>query len=494
MKKLILLLLLISLWWANIYALNDMPLLAQLQGEHNNSGYGYSLVSLDFNHDGYDDLVVLATFYGYQYQQTPSRGKVYIYYGGPSFSSATQPAMTLEGDFPEGEQRKIGLIVNIGDVNGDDFDDLMIGDEKPNISGSARYLYYFGQNNDLTVPDRIDVGEAGEVLYTRYNLGDIDDDGFDDVGIRYRQESIYGFDIQWGGSFERQLVYMGSEILSYASFINGIGDINGDGYHDFTIGYVSAETDPPNCIIKLYYGNIDRVVANPVLLIQTTDSITRLCKPIGDINGDGYNDFFAYANTDGMMIWYGSTDINPISPDIVLNPVYFGNDSVRGIEVGDINGDGFSDVVGASYPQQRFAVWLGGSNMNGQADWQKTSTYENYGYDLAMGDYNGDGFCDIAVSAPMEEGTWPLHDYRGYVFIYAGYSGMVANDDPLVPQLSQQLQMTLSPNPVRNINEININIISSAVDKGEPVRIEVFNLKGQSVYQSEETSISFTEI
>ncbi|MDZ4121829.1 MAG: VCBS repeat-containing protein, partial [Candidatus Cloacimonadaceae bacterium] len=111
-----------------LHAQNAMPLLAELQGEHNASGYGYSLVTLDFNHDGYDDLVVLSSFYGYHYQETPSRGKVYLYYGGPGFSSASMPAMTLEGDYPEGYMRKLMMIVNVGDVNGDGFDDLMICD------------------------------------------------------------------------------------------------------------------------------------------------------------------------------------------------------------------------------------------------------------------------------------------------------------------------------------------------------------------------------
>lgn len=43
---------------SRVYALNEMPLIAQLQGEHNGSHYGESLVSLDFDHDGIDDLVV----------------------------------------------------------------------------------------------------------------------------------------------------------------------------------------------------------------------------------------------------------------------------------------------------------------------------------------------------------------------------------------------------------------------------------------------------
>ncbi|MCK9310282.1 MAG: FG-GAP-like repeat-containing protein [Candidatus Cloacimonetes bacterium] len=476
-----------------LHAVNNMPLLAQMQGEHNNSGYGYSLVSLDFNHDGYDDLVVLATFYGYQYQQTPSRGKVYIYYGGPSFGTATQPAMTLEGDYSEGLGRLITRIYDLGDVNGDGFDDLMITDVNPNLTSSARSKYFFGGTSDLSTPAMVITPLQEETLGSFFELGDVDGDGYEDLGINYILLNEKRFDIQWGGTFERQLIFSGIEVMPNVRSIAGIGDINGDGYNDFTIGYVSSETEPYNSIINLYYGNPDRVFANPIVLIQTTESITRLCKPLGDINGDGYNDFFAYANPYGMRVWFGTTNLSTVSPDIVLNPVYFGNDSVRGIESGDVNGDGFSDVVGASYSNQRFAVWLGSSTMNGQADWIKFNQYENFGYDLAMGDYNGDGFCDIAVSAPMEEGSWPLHDYRGYVFIYAGYSGMVANNDPLAPQLSQQLQMMISPNPVRNTAEISIDLISTAVDKGKPVRIEVFNLKGQSVYQSEDNSTPFAE-
>ena len=76
-----------------IHALNDMPLLAQLQGEHNMSSFGFMIKSLDFNHDGFDDLVVYSASYGYQYQQSPSRGKVYIYYGGPGLAPNQNPTL-----------------------------------------------------------------------------------------------------------------------------------------------------------------------------------------------------------------------------------------------------------------------------------------------------------------------------------------------------------------------------------------------------------------
>lgn len=494
LKKHYVILILLFFTQGMTYALNDMPLLAQLQGEHNMSAFGFSIVNLDFNHDGFDDLIVLSAGYGYQYQQTPARGKVYIYYGGPGFSSASEPSITLEGDYPVGMQRTIDWIVNVGDINGDSFDDLMIEDAIPNVSSSTRYMFFFGGTIDLLTPNLINIDDINETIYAHYKLGDIDGDGFDDIGIKYRLNSIYCFDIQWGGSFNRQIVYSDSDILSYASFIGGIGDINDDGYKDFTIGYVGDVSVPPSNIIELYHGSHERVFTNTMVLINTQTSITRRCKALGDINDDGYDDFFAFANTEGLMLWYGNDFLDPTHPDIALNPVYYGSDSVRGIDAGDVNGDGFSDIVGASYPQQRFAVWLGSPSMNGQADWQKTSTLDNYCYDLAMGDYNGDGYCDVAVSAPFEEGIWPNHDFRGYVQIYEGNPGMVVDDDPIAPNLSNHGQMKISPNPIRNANEISIALTSTIIGNGNPVVIEVFNLKGQIVYRSEFIRMSSAEL
>ena len=484
-SKSLLLILLLAFLAINVHAINDMQVLAQLTGEHNGSCFGWTIITLDYNHDGYDDLVVLAAGYGYQYQQTPSRGKVYIYYGGPNFSSTTEPAITLEGDYPEGMQRKIGWIINIGDVDGDGFDDLMLTDLMPDVSNSSRLLFFFGQTDDLSTPDMVVIPLPNEDYYRFDRLGDVDGDGFEDLGISYSQNYIKKFDILWGGSFERQEVLTGVGSISYVSSIIGIGDIDNDGFDDFSIGYLTQEQDSYFSTISIYHGNSQRVFTDSTLLTHTSNSITRLCKPLGDLNGDGYDDFFGYADYSGMNIWYGASTSLSENPNVVLNPVYCGDSFVFGIESGDLNGDGYNDVVGASYGQRRFAVWLGNTSMNGHADWQKTNSLENYGYDLAVGDFNGDGYDDIAVSAPFEEGIWPYHDYRGYVFIYAGNAGMVANDDPQTPALAEQLSIRISPNPVRSSDNIKIEIKTDQPCKGQPVSIQIFNMRGQMIYQSD---------
>ncbi|HPI25555.1 MAG TPA: FG-GAP-like repeat-containing protein [Candidatus Cloacimonadota bacterium] len=482
-------LMIILLWviTSPLIALNDMPQLAELQGEHNMSYYGFDIVSIDFNHDDYDDLVVLSYAYGYQYEQSPSRGKVYIYYGGPGFSSASEPAMTLEGDYPEGMRRHISSIWNVGDVSGDGYEDLVIGDSIPHVSESSRYMYFFGGTDDLLTPNRIECPQAEEEFVTTYKLGDVDGDGFGDVGICYSINYHLYFDIMWGGSFIRQSILdPGFSHPSSEGSIIGIGDINNDGYNDFSIGYL----EPPQgydrySTVRVYYGNDSRVYSDYTLLIHTaSNNTTWTCKPLGDVNNDGFDDFLGYIDNSGMKVWFGSNSILPVSPSVSLNPILYGSRRVRGINHGDFNGDGFSDVVGASYNWQQFAIWLGSTSMDGFADWQESRNIENFGYAVAVGDFGGDGYDDIAVSAPLEVGIWPGHDFRGYVYVYAGNPDMVSNEDQHTPHLTEQLRMNIGPNPVVKDGEVNISIYGSDLSRGMPVHIEVFNLKGQVIYQS----------
>ncbi|MDY0151071.1 MAG: FG-GAP-like repeat-containing protein [Candidatus Cloacimonas sp.] len=485
--------LLIMLLHISYYAINNMELIAEFQGEHNNSGYGKMLVSLDFNHDSYLDLVVLSPFYGWAYNQSPSRGKVYVYYGGPSFSFSTPPAMTLEGEYPNGTGRYVGWIDNIDDVNGDGYDDLLIIDSLPGVSSSNRYMYYYGENPDLNSPDKIETVLSGQCIYEIYSIGDVDNDGFDDVGLGYTLNNIFMYDIQWGGTFERQVFLTGEGSVSYIGGIKRIGDINNDGYDDFSIGLVHDDEDGLYNIIRIYYGNQQRVFTNPLVLIQNYYG-SRVSKALGDLNGDGYDDFLGYANEDGMRVWFGSDNLNPSQPSLILNPVYFGDEYMRGIGYGDLNNDGYDDAVGGNPYNRRFVVWMGGTAMNGSTDMQKINNLESFGYSLAMGDYNGDGCCDIAISAPKEYGEWPGHNFLGYVFVYGGNSSMVANDDLLAPALSEQLQLSISPNPLRSGSAISIRIKQPQANGSQPAQIEIYNIKGQRLYRSEELVMNSAEI
>ena len=66
------------------------------------------------------------------------------------------------------------------------------------------------------------------------------------------------------------------------------------------------------------------------------------------------------------------------------------------MEVGDINGDGFLDIVGSDNADNEIVVLLG----NGDGGFQAAeNTSVSFGYQLELGDLNGDGVLDVVNSA-----------------------------------------------------------------------------------------------
>ena len=103
----------------------------------------------------------------------------------------------------------------------------------------------------------------------------------------------------------------------------------------------------------------------------------------GDVNGDGYSDVIvgAYFNDAGgsnagrTYIYYGGSIFNNIA-DVTLTGAaagdYFGH-SVS--TAGDVNGDGYSDVIVGAYGNDaaeinagRAYIYFGGASMNNTAD------------------------------------------------------------------------------------------------------------------------------
>ena len=474
-------------------ALNDMPVVASFQGEHHRSAFGHSMVSLDFNHDGLDDLAICSPNYGYIYPGTtdPGHGKLYLYYGVNGFNSNTYPALTYEGSFDGSSGRVVLGIFKVGDISGDGFEDLCMYVED-HISWNESYkklLFFYGGTTNLENPDYV-LNVYGSV-YTFFRilpLGDVNGDGLGDMGFYYLHSPSYlnRLSIIWGGSFQEHVVSNGEASYSYSCSIHGIGDINNDGYADFTTAFATPSSDPTHNLIRLYYGNAAGNTDNPITLIYCQYGVSRGSKPLGDMNADGYDDFMGYITDEGMHAWLGGTNINYAVPDFDMDPPWYGGEFQRSLEHGDFNNDGYEDAVGASFGSG-FAVWLGRQNVNGTADMIKNNPgYENYGYSLVTGDFNADGYDDIAIAASHEYDPWPSGNFNGYVWVFGGNAQLedttVANDDPTIPGISANLLLKLSPNPIMGAGQyLNVEIKGAAQSVGEQIVVEIFNIKGQSV-------------
>ncbi|MBD3216337.1 MAG: hypothetical protein GF311_27230, partial [Candidatus Lokiarchaeota archaeon] len=227
-------------------------------GEESYDAFGSSIsTGGDINRDGYDDILIGAPDYN------SSRGKTYLFFG--KASGWTKEINALNADisfFGEELGDKSGSSVeSVGDINGDEFDDILIGAPSYNSSRGKTYLF-FGKASGWTTENNCSIADIffnGENTGDCYgisvcNAGNVNGDRYDDILIGAEKNNEGG-----SGSGQTYLFFGRSngwsqEMNSYlanASFIGEppitgydvsgrkiayAGDINGDGYDDILIG------------------------------------------------------------------------------------------------------------------------------------------------------------------------------------------------------------------------------------------------------------------
>ncbi len=431
---------------------------------------GYALATAgDINGDGYSDFII-----GQPYYSSPDHsdcGKAVVFLGGSSGPQETHYQVTGTQD-----DEHLGMALSTaGDVNGDGYSDIILGipDYTTTTSGEGvAYLYYGGSTFDTTA-DWFAFGETedGNFGASVSFAGDTNGDGYADVLI-----GEPGFtDTQTGEG--RALMWLGSATgpalgtapnanwktvsstagAHYGASVATAGDVNGDGWADVLVGapdYSYSYTGEG--VAFAFYGGPDSLADTAHWGVESDWADSNLGTSVagaGDVNGDGYSDIIAGApnydssfSNEGAVLLYLGSATGPSS-----TPSWFARGSQADANfgwavnsAGDVNGDGYSDIIiGAPYydysavDSGAIFVFLGSSSGMGSdgsptsADWFGISAYGGglMGYAASSaGDVNGDGYADIAGGAPgYSDGTYSA---EGGVFVWHGSAtGLGADGD-----------------------------------------------------------------
>ncbi len=362
----------------------------------------------DVNGDGFPDVLVGDPTFG------GNRGRVYLFYSAGEGGVPTNPVIdennstpgqhVIGGEFGAGDQL-FGTSVALADVNGDGYADLIVG-APASFGGAGRiYVFYPFASTD---PDGVTL--TGNATGTSTQLsGDEDHPGF------------------------------GTSVAA--------GDITGDGLADVVASAIGNDTLDGRVYVfhaQRRFGLKAPTVfsADAVILPETSGTHFGQSVAVGDVNGDGFADVVVGANrfggaahqgkmyvinaaADGTGIPVPGVDENGV-PAITAaaadTQIVGENTSELGtsLAVGDVNGDGFLDVIGGgpAFGGSRGRVYMfysagaAGVPTNPVLDENDNTPGQHiigglfdgtpnlYGTSVAVADVDGDGFADLIVGAP----------------------------------------------------------------------------------------------
>jgi hypothetical protein len=318
----------------------------------------------DVNGDGYPDLIVGAPGYGYG----SSPGVAYLFLGGPDGVSAT-PAVTFHDPNHTARAMFAYSVAGVGDINGDGYSDLLIGAYSANGGAGAVYVYFGGPTGPSNVPSQIllNPGGTSEDLfgYPVATAGDVNGDGYADVIIGADGAHGAGAAYVFFGSSQGLHVTPDVTLLdpdgtagdSFGSSVACAGDVDGDGLADIVVGAMDARSGAG--VAFVYLGNSAGISTTPNLVLTGPAAATGTpyfgssVSSAGDVNGDGYADVVIGADgasdAEGAayVFFGGSSGLAPTPGVTISDPRAHSNDvfGYSAAGAGDLNGDGYADLV-----------------------------------------------------------------------------------------------------------------------------------------------------
>ena len=425
-------------------------------GNHANALFGRSVATAgDVNGDGYSDVIIGAPGHT---DGEAAEGGMWVYHGSASGLG------DAAAKYAQGNQMNASFgysVATAGDVNGDGYSDVIVG--APLYSNletqEGKVWVWHGSSSGLqslnwSAESNQDLGFMGSSVAT---AGDVNRDGYADIVIGAYHYSAgelrEGAAFIWLGSSNgvnngaignptnaHRHLQINQEFAHFGWSVSTAGDVNRDGFADVIVGapdYTNGQDGEGGA--WLYLGSdsgLNITASNQDEGNNAGAHFGYSVGTAGDVNGDGRSDVIVGAphytvslNQQGRaFLWHGQDTAAGIS--ITRNWDAAGeqaeaNFGMSVFTAGDVNGDGYSDVIvgapGHASRAGRAYVYHGRADtVSVSAGWTKRSNQAQALFGMSVGsagDVNGDGFADVIVGAPRWDSG---HTNEGAAWVYLG--------------------------------------------------------------------------
>ena len=337
----------------------------------------------------------------------------------------------FEIDGPVQADYGISAAASVGDVDRDGIEDFALGYENADTSaGRDTGLVQVHSGRDGRVLFNF-VGSPLSLFAARYGLagvGDVNRDGYPDIAVGAptdsRKVSAGGSVTVFSGKDGTVLrLWQTSHLGAFMGrSVAGIGDINRDGHNDVLVGFLVGRSYPvPRGEAQVLSGKDGSIVHR--ISDPNGNAFASRVAAAGDVDGDGTPDFYVSSWPGDYVYAYSGKSGKRIRTYSHPTAKYFSFPEI--VSVGDVDKDGVPDIGIGDGSDSTAGVNAGAcfvfSNKTGKLLHTIRGVANDYmGHITGLGDVDGDGHADFAVSGCQ---CYVGSQQTGYVKGYSGKTG-----------------------------------------------------------------------